>query len=294
TVCLTGDGGDELFAGYERFVAARLAETYRRAPHLLRRKLPGLLKALPESTGYYGFVKRARRFVEHAALPLDRRYLAWASVFQKEWLSGALLPGEASQPERHILDEFQQVRGLDPVSQLLYVHFKTCLPGDLLAKTDRTSMAASLEARSPLLDHRLLEFAWSIPTEQKLRGLTTKHILKEALRGIVPDRILHRKKHGFSVPVGHWFRNGLKDYIRSTVVDSLAGRGPYFRPEALRRLVDEHQAGERDHGLQLWTLLTFEVWHRVFFENGYRPSVDAPALSVRYSPSMTARAGVAT
>jgi asparagine synthase (glutamine-hydrolysing) len=134
-------------------------------------------------------------------------------------------------------------------------------------KTDRMTMANSLEARSPFLDQELLEFAARIPSHLKLRGRTTKYILKKAVVGLVPGEIIRRKKHGFGVPVGRWFRTDLKDYAREMLLSPLALRRGYFKEEALRRLIDEHQSGKRDHGHRLWALLTLEMWHRVFIDH---------------------------
>jgi asparagine synthase (glutamine-hydrolysing) len=127
-------------------------------------------------------------------------------------------------------------------------------------------MANSLEARCPFLDQELVEFAARIPSDLKLRGLTKKYILKEALKGLVPKEIILRKKHGFGVPVGRWFRNELKDYVRDILLSPQALRRGYFNEEILQQLIDEHQSGRRDHGHRLWTLLTFEIWHRVFID----------------------------
>jgi asparagine synthase (glutamine-hydrolysing) len=148
---------------------------------------------------------------------------------------------------------------------------KTYLSGDLLVKTDRMTMAHSLEARCPFLDHQLVEFAAGIPLKLKLRGTTTKYILKRALAGIVPDEIIRRKKHGFGVPVGLWFRTSLKDYVRETLLSPEALRRGYFREPSLRRLIEEHQSGKRDHGHRLWALLTLEIWHRMFIDQQVGP-----------------------
>jgi asparagine synthase (glutamine-hydrolysing) len=127
-------------------------------------------------------------------------------------------------------------------------------------------MAASLEARAPFLDHRLVEFAARIPSNLKLNGSTTKHILKEAATGLLPDEIIHRPKHGFGVPVGRWFREDLREYARDVLLDPAAqGRG-YFRESGLRTLLDEHASGSRNHGQRIWTLLTFEWWFRLFID----------------------------
>jgi asparagine synthase (glutamine-hydrolysing) len=266
TVALTGDGGDELFAGYERFLAAKLAESYNRSPHFIKNSLNELFRIVPESTKYGGFVSRARRFVENAPLPLAQRYLGWVGIFDARFIREFLSEEPAVDPSFHFQGYFQAAQNVDPLGQLLYVNLKTYLPGDLLVKTDRMSMANSLEARCPLLDQELLDLAAHIPSSLKLRGLTTKYILRETMRGLVPRKIIKRKKHGFGVPVGHWFRTDLKRYVQEVLLSSQAlGRG-YFRKRLLRKLIDEHQNGKRDNGHHLWTLLTFEIWHRIFID----------------------------
>lgn len=266
TVALTGDGGDELFAGYERFAAARLAERYQKTPAAARALVAAALRTLPESTGYRGFVRRARRFVESAPLPLAERYLGWVGIFSPAMIAGMWADGDTLDPVDHFARQFEPVRGRDPIAQLLYVNARTYLPGDLLVKTDRMTMAASLEARSPFLDTRLIEFAASLPPEIKLRGSTTKHVLKRAMEGVVPRELIRRRKHGFGVPLGGWFRGDLAAWLRDALLapESL-GRG-YFHPDAVRRLVDEHQSGRRDHAHRLWTLLTLELWHRAYLD----------------------------
>lgn len=161
---------------------------------------------LPEFTSYDGFALRARRSVENSPLPLARRCLGWVGIFHDGFIRELLTDGTDVDPVAHYQTYFDQVHDVDPIGQLLYVNAKTYLPGDLLVKTDRMSMANSLEARCPFLDQELLEFAFRLPTDLKLRGLTTKYILKKALADLVPREIIHRKKHGFGVPVGRWFR----------------------------------------------------------------------------------------
>jgi asparagine synthase (glutamine-hydrolysing) len=268
TVALTGDGGDELFAGYERFVATRLAEAYRDAPLFVRLVLSGLLRSLPESASYDSFVRRARRFIEYAPLPLSLGYLGWVGVFQKDFVGDLLDNWAGMDPAVHFQSYFDRVQAVDPIGQLLYVNTKTYLPGDLLVKTDRMCMANSLEARSPFLDQELMAYAARISSDVKLKGITTKYILKKALQGIVPEEIIRRKKHGFGVPVGRWFRDDLHDYITEILLSDQSLRRGYFKRDMLKRLVEEHQTGQRDHTHRLWTLLTFEIWHRVVLENG--------------------------
>jgi asparagine synthase (glutamine-hydrolysing) len=265
-VALTGDGGDELFAGYESFAAARLAETYRRTPHLLQNAVKQFLDLMPEATTYRSFVRRARRFVDSAALPLAERYLHWVGIFYPALLSDLLTDDSEFDPVTHFQTYFDPANDGNLIGQLLSVNMKTSLPGDLLIKSDRMTMANSLEARCPFLDHKLLEFACTIPSELKLKGMTTKYILKQALEDILPKDIIHRKKHGFGVPVGRWFRTRLNSYVRDTLLSRDALLRGYFNEAVLRRLIAEHESGKRDHGHRLWALLTFEIWHRMFID----------------------------
>jgi len=267
TVALTGDGGDELFAGYERFAAARLAERYRRLPGFLRRAAGLVVRRLPESTAYRGFARRARRFVDSANLPLAECYLNWVGLFDADMRRSLLSPWP-DLAGADVLAEYQarfeQASALDPVGQLLYVNATTYLPGDLLVKTDRMTMAHGLEARCPFLDQELIGLAAGIPPALKLRGMTTKYILKQAAEKLLPREIVKRPKHGFGVPVGRWFRQELHDYVRDVLLSPRARQRDYFDPVAVERLIEQHQRGQRDWGHQLWTLLTFELWHQTY------------------------------
>jgi asparagine synthase (glutamine-hydrolysing) len=266
TVALTGDGGDELFAGYERFYAAQLAARYRRLPRALRAGIESAVDRLPEATSYRGAAQRVRRFVQGAAMPPAAAYFSWVRLFSDDQIA-ALLNGVPPEPAAdHFAALFDPADPHDWTAQLLDVNLRTYLPDDLLIKADRASMAASLEARSPFLDHKLVELAARIPSNLKLRGKTTKYILKEAAAGLLPDDIIHRPKHGFGVPVGRWFREGLKDYAYEVLLDpQTVGRG-ILRPDAVRALLDEHASGQRNHGQRIWTLLTLEWWHRLFID----------------------------
>jgi asparagine synthase (glutamine-hydrolysing) len=271
TVTLTGEGGDELFAGYKRFAAARIAELYRHMPQLLQSGVADFLSFFSEPTSYAGFLPRARRFVDYASRPLIEQYLGWVAIFEDGSIHDLLVAKPDIDPVSHFKTYFDEIHGLRQLDQLLAVHAKTCLPGDLLVKTDRMTMAHSLEARCPFLDQELMDFANRVPFSFKLRGLTSKYILKKAVAGMVPREIIHRKKHGFGVPVGHWFRTSLKDYVRDSLLSPEALRRGYFREEALRHLIEEHQRGKRDHGHRLWALLTFETWHRMFIDEEITP-----------------------
>jgi asparagine synthase (glutamine-hydrolysing) len=266
TVALTGDGGDELFAGYERFYAAALAARYRRAPGILRAGIEGAVNLFPEATSYRGIAQRGRRFVTGAAMPPAEAYFSWIRLFEDDWIARLLNGAADIAPTAHFAALFDSADPRDFTAQLLDVNLTTYLPDDLLIKADRSSMAASLEARSPFLDHTLVELAARIPSNLKLRGKITKYILKEAATGLLPDDIIHRPKHGFGVPVGRWFREDLREYAREMLLDPAALARGYFRESAVRQLLDEHASGQRNHGQRIWTLLTFEWWHRLFID----------------------------
>jgi asparagine synthase (glutamine-hydrolysing) len=266
TVALTGDGGDELFAGYERFYAASLAARYRHLPGVVRTGIESVIGLLPEATSYRGVAQRARRFVSGATMSPAAAYFSWVRLFDDEQIAALIDGHSTAAPTGHFAALFDPEDPRDFTAQLLDVNLTTYLPDDLLIKADRASMAASLEARSPFLDHKLVELAARIPSNLKLRGTTTKHILKVAAAGLLPDDIIHRQKHGFGVPVGRWFREDLRAYARDVLLDPSALARGYFRESTVRQLLDEHTSGQRNYGQQIWTLLTFEWWHRLFID----------------------------
>ncbi len=273
TVALSGDGGDELFLGYDRFYGTTWVERYRQLPRLIRQVARAVIDRLPEATTYRGPIQRGRRFIIGAEQSPALAYFAWVRLFDDVQIA-ALFDGDIDPaPGPHFSALFDPADPRSLVAQLLDVNLVTYLPDDLLIKADRSSMAASLETRSPFLDHRLIELAARIPSNLKLKGSMTKYILKEAAKGMLPDDIIHRRKHGFGVPVGRWFRDNLRDYAYEVLLDPAAQSRGYFRPGAVRALLDEHTSGARNHGQRLWTLLTFEWWHRLFID----PSVpEAP------------------
>jgi asparagine synthase (glutamine-hydrolysing) len=266
TVALTGDGGDELFAGYERFHAAQLAARYRRLPAVARAAIGRGLRALPEATSYRGFAQRARRFVQGAEQEPRAAYFDWVRVFDDGQIAALLVDPPAASPTAHFAAHFRPGDPRDFTAQLLDVNLRTYLPDDLLVKADRASMAASLEARSPFLDQELLALAARVPANLKLRGGVTKAILRQLAAGLLPPEIINRPKHGFGVPVGRWFRQDLRQYARDILLDPQTLARGYFRESAVRALLDEHTSGRRNHGARLWTLLTFEWWHRLFID----------------------------
>ncbi|HSS20804.1 MAG TPA: asparagine synthase (glutamine-hydrolyzing) [Pyrinomonadaceae bacterium] len=272
TVALNGDGGDESFAGYERYAAMRLAEKYHRIPALLRNSLvKQALDLVPSSETKRSRVRDAKRFIQSASLPKTERYLRWVSVFDTE-AKQDLYSEEFRQQTKAVSDAsvlgnwFARANGAGIVDAALLTDLMTYLPNDLLVKVDIATMAVSLEARSPFLDHHVIEFAASLPEKYKLRGLTTKYLLKRILKKLLPAENLDRRKMGFGVPIGHWFRGQLQPFLRETILAEKALRRGLFKPEVVSRLVELHTRGERDYSHQLWTLLMLELWFQRFID----------------------------
>ena len=263
TVALTGDGGDELFAGYERFYAAQLLQRLSIIPKPIWRGLSRLLARLPEGTAYYDRARRRRRFARAASLPLRVAYFDLVRVFSADLLEEIAPAPSATDPS---LAAWIDARQAHPVVALLEANLRSYLPDDLLIKADRCSMAASLEARAPFLDHQLAEYAAGIPFNLKLRRGQSKHILKEAARGLLPDAIIDRKKHGFGIPLGAWLRRDIRP-VRELLLSQRARERGLLRMPAVEQLVAQHEHGQRDNNRQLWALLTLEEWHRQFVDS---------------------------
>ncbi|MFN6962566.1 MAG: asparagine synthase (glutamine-hydrolyzing) [Pyrinomonadaceae bacterium] len=272
TVALNGDGGDESFAGYERHAAMRVAENYHRIPRAIRRLFVEMPVGLvPTSELKKSRVRDVKRFLQAASLPMTERYFRWMSTFNRDAKRdlytrdfAAAIAGH--DPSEHIDRWLASANGSGIVDATLRADLMTYLPNDLLVKVDIASMANSLEARSPLLDHKVIEFAATLPESLKMRGLETKYLLKKVAARLVPREVVYRRKMGFGVPVGKWFRGEMKDFVRGVLLSERSlGRG-IIRPEAIRRYVDEHTDGRRDHQFQIWTLLMLELWFQRFID----------------------------
>jgi asparagine synthase (glutamine-hydrolysing) len=266
TVALNGDGGDESFAGYERYAAMRLAERYLHVPALLRKSfVEQFVNLIPTSESRRSRIRDAKRFLEAASLPKVERYLRWVSTFygnakQRLYTDDFRHQTEPAKAAKLLEPWFAHANGSGIVDAVLLTDIMTYLPNDLLVKVDIASMAVSLEARSPFLDHHLIEFAASLPEELKLRGLTTKYLLKRVLKKLLPAENLNRPKMGFGVPVGKWFRGTLETFLRETLLSEKSLRRGIFKPDAMKQLIDQHTRSERDYSQQLWTLLMLELW----------------------------------
>lgn len=272
TVVLSGDGGDELFGGYERYVVERQRERYEIIPSFVRRHvLLRASRALPR--GAYG-----KRFLGNIALDAGPRYVDNAAYFNEE-AKRSLLSAEM----RRALNGYNSAAAFEhlyaaPASdarldRLMYLDSKTYLPGDILVKVDRMSMAHSIETRAPLLDHKLIEFVQTIPSSFKLRGLETKYILKQAVKGLIPDEIIHRPKQGFDVPIKHWFNHELREMLDDTLNDARTHARGYFDRRAVIGILDDHRRGVRDQARHLWGLLVLELWHRAFIDRKPEPNL---------------------
>lgn len=261
TVALSGDGGDELFAGYCHYPEARRQRVFDLLPRPLRRHL---LRPLSERLppGMYG-----KNYLRHIALDTPWERLLNALTLPdhlKQRLLSPELRQQVKQADTHLfLSGFvASANGAGLLERALYLDTKVGLPGDMLTKVDRMSMAHSLEVRVPLLDHVFVEYVARLPLHFKLRRFTTKYILKKAFRGWLPAEILERPKMGFGVPLRHWFRGPLRGYLEDILFSPRAANRGYFQMEFLRSLVEEHGKGRRDHSDLLWALLALELWHR--------------------------------
>ncbi len=272
TVALNGDGGDECFAGYERYAAMRMAERYRRLPGALRAGvIEQAISLLPSSELRRSRVRDLQRFIKAASLPTVERYARWVSVLDRGAKDELYTDNFRRQLNGHesvdqLAPWFASVNGAGVVDAALLTDTMTYLPNDLLVKVDIATMAVSLEARSPFLDHHVIEFAASLPERYKLRGLTTKYLLKRVLRKLLPAENIDRRKMGFGVPITHWLRGELQGFLRETLLSERSLKRGLFKPVAVARLVDEHTARQKDHAHQLWTLLMLELWFQRFID----------------------------
>lgn len=272
TVALNGDGGDESFAGYERYVAMKIAERLHGFPGSGLRKAAEIVTGLlPTSELRRSRARDAQRFFRAAKLDREERYLRWMSTFDREAKSqiytadfrGAIENADAGSV---LGNWFARSNGNGILDSVLLTDQMTYLPNDLLVKVDIATMANSLEARSPFLDHKVIEFAASLPENLKMQRLSPKSLLKKLAANLVPKEVIYRRKMGFGVPVGNWLRNELKDFLRDVLLSEKALKRGIIEPKRMEKYVAEHIACERDHAYQIWTLLMLELWFRRFID----------------------------
>ena len=268
TVALSGDGGDELFAGYDWYIASHLNRYYKKLPSILRNKviLPAI-QALPYSSRKKGFINMAKRFVEGSSLPEEGRHVRWQFFLpDKDKLYS---PGLLSEIDD--LDSFEVINTVysrnstgSSLSSEQYVDIKMYLPDDILVKVDRMSMANSIEARVPLLNYLFVELTSTIPPHLKLHGLSTKYIFRKAMSKLLPREIIYRKKQGFSIPMKNWLREDLKDMMIDTLSKRRIEEKGYVKYEYINKLMSQHLEKKRNNAHQLWSLMVFEMWHDMY------------------------------
>jgi asparagine synthase (glutamine-hydrolysing) len=272
TVALSGDGGDELFAGYERYRAVQLAGKFDRLPRPLKRLIAApLWQMLPASTRQKSSRRRVKRLLSALAFPPERRYLKWISIFDDARLPELFTHdfreqlGNADAAE-FLMSGYAECRSRDFVTRTMCADVLTYLPCDILNKVDIASMTYGLEARCPFLDHEVVDLAAAMPLEWKMQRGRGKKILIETFGDLLPPAIQRRSKMGFGVPLDHWFRGELAPLLKEVLLDRRSLDRGLFRPQAVEQLVSEHVSGRWDHSYRLWSLLVFELWQQKFLD----------------------------
>ncbi len=273
TVALAGDGGDELFAGYNVYRANSAARLYRRIPKMLRRGVvEPLARLVPESSAYINRGRVVREFIAAAELGPLERFARWCSkvkyetrdrLYEHDELRQRLEVGDAALMQ----SDFDTHPEASELNRLLFVGMKRELAGDMLVKVDRMSMAHGLEVRSPLLDHTLFEYAAGLPDRAKIRGRDTKVLLRRVARELLPTEVVDRPKRGFSVPLDRWLRTDLSQFTRDVLTDPRTRRRGLFKTRAVDALLKEHASGRIARGREIWTMLTIELWHRMYIDS---------------------------
>jgi asparagine synthase (glutamine-hydrolysing) len=267
TVALSGDGGDEVFAGYETYAAYRWAEAYKRLPRLLgERIVPAVVRRLPVSHKRLSLDYKAKRFVEGALLPPDLGHFTWKRIFSEEAKRQLYREGRDSlqATARIYRDHFASCGTEAVLDRLLRVDLSVGLPDDMLVKVDRMSMAHSLEVRVPLLDHPVVEFMAALPHTVKMRGWRKKYLLKKAMAGKLPDHILHGKKKGFNVPIPSWLLQDLRELVHDTLAPGRLRESGLWDPAVVASMIREHEERRRDWSRNIWCLLIFQLWYDTY------------------------------
>ncbi len=268
-VALSGLGGDELSAGYVRYLGVILAKYYNKLPSSLKLMIKGLINFLPETSGDNPVISRAKRFVKGATLPAQYSYLEYISAFNQEDLNN-LLSGEVRKetekynPQERFFSYFSQAESDDMLNKMLFLDSKTYLPDDLLTLTDKMSMAHSLEVRVPFLDHQLIEFLATVPPRLKIKNLQKKYIHRKAVSKILPKEILQKKKKGFSLPLGSWFRKELRGFVQEVLTQDGIKKTGLFNQKYINQILQEHLSYKADHESKIIALLVFIIWYDMY------------------------------
>jgi asparagine synthase (glutamine-hydrolysing) len=284
TVALNGDGGDENFAGYGRYVANARADRFSWVPRPASRLAASAFGALGDGPEPRSLRARFRRLFSAMAMTPSERYAMWVAYFNEEERRALYTPdflaslSDRTAP-RVIAQPYVDSDAVDRTERLLDVDVETYLPGDLLVKMDIATMAHSLEVRSPLLDHEFMEMAASLPASTKLDGATTKRVFKDSLRPWLPGHILDRRKMGFGVPIGEWLRGALADLPRAVLLDPRAIQRGIFREDRVKALIDDHVDGIRDNANKIWALLQLELWMQTFVDSTRSTPMTMPVVA---------------
>jgi asparagine synthase (glutamine-hydrolysing) len=271
-VVLTGDAGDENFGGYPRYLRSQWVARFTKIPEKLRKDLlPNFLRAFSTLHWREKTLNRLADFIESLSADQARNYAEQIKIFnakEKEDIYTEDFGKSVGEidPLDFLASKFEESETGNLLERLLYVDMNSYLPEDLLVKMDIATMANSLEARVPFLDHKFMELVAGIPPHLKLKGTKAKFILKTAFKDLLPDPIFKRKKMGFGVPVSRWFRKELKNYVYEILLDPRTLNRGYFRRKGIERLLDEHACMRYDHSPKIWALLFLEIWFRVFMD----------------------------
>ena len=273
TVCLSGEGGDEIFAGYDRFKASKAGRMFQYAPASFRAAASHLVNLFPDTPQKKGIINVVKRFIEGSSLPLTGAHMRWQYFLTTRYVAHLFANGGHDDIISESLGLVERVGDRSPsnasLDRELYTELKFMMPDNPLMKIDKMSMAHSLEIRAPFLDHELVEFVSRIPSNLKLQGLKTKAIFKSAMARELPKGIAARAKHGYSFPIKHWFRRMLKGYARELLEESRFLR-ERFSPTYMATILSQHNSGRYNHSHILWALINLGLWHRCFIENGAR------------------------
>jgi asparagine synthase (glutamine-hydrolysing) len=273
-VVLSGDGGDENFAGYDRYAGQRIADYYSLLPEAFRKQvMTRLIKLVPETFGYKTYAQKFKWLNEMSFYTAGNRYAHSMSFLRfTDDAKNSLFTDEVKRQvdfERSsgkILEHFDAENANDLVDRMLYTDLMTRMPDHLLTIGDRMSMAFSLEMRPVLIDYKLVEFAAQLPPKLKLHGRDLKHLLKKVAARYLPDGLINREKQGFSFPIARWLRSDLRDYTQRLFSQSRFVEAGIFDPDYMSQLLGEHVDGKSDHNYRLWILINLEIWYRMYFE----------------------------
>ena len=272
TTALNGDGGDEIFAGYERYQGMAAAEIYQRLPYLFKTLSSGIARVFPDSINPKNRLRNLKRFIQAISLKPAQRYLNWLSIFENSFKHEFLYSQDFGKnlnimnPSDYLASYFDRFKELNIIDRVSMVDINTTLPNDYLVKVDIATMANSLEGRSPFLDHKLMEFVVSLPAEYRMKGFNKKYILKKVIKDLVPKENIYRRKMGFGVPVGEWFRSELKGFLIDNLLSETSLKRGYFRPQVVKNMVSQHIERKANYSQQLWSLLMLELWHQKFID----------------------------